>query len=132
MKWLLFQIEVPKGSFLKRDGNRIEYLSPIPCPFNYGSIEGEIAADGDAPDVLLLGPPVPRGARREAPRVGVVRFVDDGLRDDKQIASYQPANAAEKQRVERFFRIYAPIRNLLNRLRGRTGETRFEGVEWEE
>ena len=131
MEWLRFRVEVPRGSFLKREGQRVEYLSPFPCPFNYGSLEEGLAADGDAPDVVLLGARVRRGALREAPRVGRVRFRDNGLQDDKLVASYRSPGAAEKRRVELFFRMYAPLRGLLNRLRGQQGETRYEGTEWE-
>ena len=132
MIWRRFRVEIPKGSFLKRDGNRVEYLSPFPCPFNYGSIEGEIAADGDPPDVLLMGARVPGGALREAPQVGRVLFWDDGVEDHKLVTSYQPLSISEKQRVERFFQFYAVARGILNRIQGKSGETRYERTEWEE
>jgi inorganic pyrophosphatase len=32
-------IEVPRGSFLKRRSTgHIDFISPLPCPFNYGSV----------------------------------------------------------------------------------------------
>ena len=32
-------IEVPRGSFLKRGSTgHIDFISPLPCPFNYGSV----------------------------------------------------------------------------------------------
>ncbi len=38
-------IEVPRGSFVKR-GSRgeFDFLSPLPCPFNYGSVRRYIGA----------------------------------------------------------------------------------------
>lgn len=130
MIWLKFRIEVARGSFLKREGQKIEYLSPIPCPFNYGSVEGEVAEDGDAPDVVLMGSRVKEGVLREGPLVGRVLFLDAGKRDDKQVVSALRLSALQKQNIERFFRFYAPIRKILNQMQGKTGETRYEGVEW--
>jgi inorganic pyrophosphatase len=130
MIWLQFRIEVARGSFLKREGPKIEYFSPIPCPFNYGSVEGEVAEDGDAPDVVLMGERVPTGVLREGPLVGRVFFVDAGKRDDKQIVSALPLSPSQKQKVENFFRFYAPIRKILNMMQGKRGETRYEGTQW--
>ena len=32
-------IEVPRGSFLKRGSTgRVDFVSPLPCPYNYGSV----------------------------------------------------------------------------------------------
>ena len=32
-------IEVPRGSFLKRGSSgRIDFISPLPCPYNYGAV----------------------------------------------------------------------------------------------
>jgi inorganic pyrophosphatase len=32
-------IEIPRGSFLKRGSTgRVDFVSPLPCPFNYGSV----------------------------------------------------------------------------------------------
>ena len=55
-------IEVPRGGFIKRhpDG-AVDFVSPVPCPFNYGSVEGSEAADGDPQDALVLGPTLQPG-----------------------------------------------------------------------
>ena len=124
------RIEVSRGSFLKREGERVEYISPVPCPFNYGCIEGELAEDGDPPDVLLLGPSCARGSLQEAPLVGKVLFLDAGCADPKLVASHRPPSRAERRGIEAFFRLYAPIRRILNLLQGKPGETRYLGVEW--
>ena len=32
-------IEIPRGSFLKRGSTgHVDFVSPLPCPFNYGSV----------------------------------------------------------------------------------------------
>ena len=37
-------IEIPRGSFLKRGSSgRIDFVSPLPCPFNYGSAPAWLA-----------------------------------------------------------------------------------------
>ncbi|HND29663.1 MAG TPA: inorganic diphosphatase [Myxococcota bacterium] len=124
------RIEVSRGSFLKREGERVEYVSPVPCPFNYGCIEGELAEDGDPPDVILLGPACPRGSLQEAPLVGRVLFRDAGCADPKWVAGHRPPSVVERRAVETFFRVYAPLRRLLNLLQRKQGETRYLGVEW--
>jgi hypothetical protein len=42
-------IEIPKGSFLKRgSAGQIDFVSPLPCPFNYGSVPGPSTTAGDS------------------------------------------------------------------------------------
>jgi hypothetical protein len=32
-------IEIPRGSFVKRGSTgHVDFVSPLPCPFNYGSV----------------------------------------------------------------------------------------------
>lgn len=50
-------VEVPKWSFVKRSQNGIiDFVSPVPCPFNYGSVPIIPAPDGIPIFLLLLGP----------------------------------------------------------------------------
>ncbi len=50
-------IEIPRGSFLKRAaGQQVDFVSPFPCPFNYGSIDAFIGSEGDLLDAVVLGP----------------------------------------------------------------------------
>ena len=46
-------VEVPKWGMIKRNekGN-IDYISPVPCPFNYGSVENILGDDGDLQDAI--------------------------------------------------------------------------------
>jgi inorganic pyrophosphatase len=49
-------IEVPRFSFLKRGSTgRIDFISPLPCPFNYGSVPTHVGMEGDLLDALVLG-----------------------------------------------------------------------------
>ena len=49
-------VEVPRGSFLKRGSTgRIDFISPLPCPFNYGSVPLYVGMEGDLLDALVLG-----------------------------------------------------------------------------
>jgi inorganic pyrophosphatase len=123
-------IEVPRGSFIKRhDDGATDFVSPVPCPFNYGSVPGTRSGDGDRVDALVLGPSLPRGARIVAPVVGVVRFLDAGLEDPKYVCSPAPLGVGDRLLVEGFFVIYAQAKRVLNRLRGKRGSTVYRGLE---
>jgi len=118
-------VEVPRMSFIKwgADGG-VDFVSPVPCPFNYGSAVGVSGADGDPADIVWLGPRRPRGARARVPVVAVVRFTDNGLRDDKWVCSDQPLRRRDRAALGVFFRMYA----LLKRATGR-GPSAFEGLD---
>jgi inorganic pyrophosphatase len=50
------EIEVPRGSFVKRGSTGQEdFISPLPCPFNDGSVPAYIGLEGDLLDELVLG-----------------------------------------------------------------------------
>jgi inorganic pyrophosphatase len=121
-------IEVPKGSFLKRrsDG-RLDFLSPIPCPFNYGSVGAYTGPDGDPLDAVVLGPRLLRGERRTVPVVGAVRLTDRGLPDDKLICSDKPVGATKRAMILLFFRFYAKCKGVINTFRGYSGRNRCSG-----
>ena len=123
------RVEIPRWSFVKRGEGGVEFLSPVPCPFNYGSVVGTRAADGDALDALILGPRLPLGAVIDVLVHGVVRFEDDGVQDDKLVCGAARPSAGERALVVGFFRAYAPAREALNRLRGRRGLTRSAGYQ---
>jgi hypothetical protein len=46
------------------------------------------------------------------------------------VAGHRPPTGVERRAVEAFFRVYAPLRRLLNLLQRKQGETRYLGVEW--
>ena len=48
-------IEIPRGNFLKRGSTRqLNFISPLPCPFNYGSVDKYIGLEGDLLDAVVL------------------------------------------------------------------------------
>jgi inorganic pyrophosphatase len=50
-------IEIPRGSFLKRGSTgHVDFISPLPCPFNYGSVPNYLGLEGDLLDAVVLGP----------------------------------------------------------------------------
>jgi inorganic pyrophosphatase len=123
-------IEVPRGGFVKRkDDGGVDFVSPFPCPFNYGSVPDTLSGDGDRLDALVLGPRAPRGARLSCAVVGRVRFVDAGLSDPKYICSESPLTAADHRRIATFFTFYARAKRVLNLLRGKTGQTAYFGIQ---
>lgn len=123
-------VEVPRFGFVKREaGVGVDYVSPVPSPFNYGCIPGTRAPDGDPEDALVLGPRLPAGAEVEVPVRGVVRFVDAGEPDDKLVCGADPVGPGDRVALIAFFTAYARARALLNRARGRRGRTAFLGLE---
>ncbi len=117
-------IEVPRGGFVKRgaDGG-VDFVSPLPCPFAYGSAPDYAAEDGDPADVVVLGEGLPRGARVRRPVVATVAFLDAGLRDDKWVCRAGPLRRRDRVALRAFFTLYA----LAKRATGR-GPARFEGI----
>lgn len=123
-------IEVPRGGFIKRtDAGHIDYISPFPCPFNYGSVPDTRSGDGDRLDAVVLGPPRARGSRVRCRVVAVVRFTDAGQDDPKYVCAEHSASERELAMVERFFARYSWMKGLLNRLRRKRGATRYAGLE---
>jgi inorganic pyrophosphatase len=110
-----------------RADGRVDFISPVPCPYNYGCIPGLQSDDGDPLDVVVLGPRLRRGERLRMPVVGVLDFLDAGRGDPKVICSTRPLGERERARLERFFRIYAVFKRALQRLRGQVPDTRFRG-----
>ena len=121
-------IEVPRGSFLKRGSTgHVDFISPLPCPFNYGSVPSHLGLEGDLLDAVVLGPRLPLGARRRVKAWGAVTLTDRGMSDDKLICSERSPDASARRRVLRFFRFYAKCKGLLNFLRRRPGRNACEG-----
>lgn len=121
-------IESPRFSFVKRraDG-AVDFVSPLPCPYNYGSIPGLVSDDGDPLDAVVMGPRLPRGQRLRVPVVAVLGFIDAGRGDPKVVCSATPLTASERAGLERFFRVYAFFKRGLHRVRGAVPDTRFVG-----
>jgi inorganic pyrophosphatase len=121
-------IETPRGSFLKwRADGALDYVSPLPCPFNYGCVAGELGGDGDPLDAVVLGPALAAGEVVEVDVHGVVRFLDAGRVDDKLVCAHAPLTATQRRGVLVFFALYGRAKQALNRVRGRQGATRLLG-----
>jgi inorganic pyrophosphatase len=121
-------IEIPKGSFIKRGSTgHVDFVSPLPCPFNYGSVPNYIGLEGDLLDALVLGPRLRVGTVLRVKAWGAVTLTDRGMSDDKLVCNTYPPSDAEKQHVLRFFRFYARCKGLLNFLRRRPGRNACDG-----
>jgi inorganic pyrophosphatase len=121
-------IEIPRGSFLKRGSTgRIDFVSPLPCPFNYGSVPTHIGLEGDLLDAVVLGPRLRAGTQVRVFAWGAVTLTDRGMCDDKLICSSAPVTAAQRAEVLRFFRFYARCKAWLNAWRRRPGRNGCDG-----
>jgi inorganic pyrophosphatase len=121
-------IEYPRWSMVKRRTNgSIDFVSPLPCPYNYGHVPGTMSEDGDMLDAVVLGARLPAGARVTTTVVGVIEFHDVGLFDPKVICSAQPMTAPQRRGLELFFTVYALGKRGLAAARGQTGATRYAG-----
>ncbi len=121
-------IEIPRGSFLKRGSTgRVDFVSPLPCPFNYGSVETHVGLEGDLLDAVVLGPRLPYGTRVTVKAFGAVGMTDRSMYDDKLICAFEPVGKRKKYAVLMFFGFYARCKWVLNLLRGRVGRNACEG-----
>ena len=119
---------MPRGSFLKRGSTgRIDFISPLPCPFNYGSVPAYVGLEGDLLDALVLGPRLALGARVRVKAWGAVTLTDRGMCDDKLVCSAVGVTPSQRRKVLRFFRLYARCKGLLNVLRRRPGRNACDG-----
>ena len=122
-------IEVPRGSFLKRGSTgSIDFISPLPCPFNYGAVPTLLGLEGDLLDALVLGPRRRIGTRTRLSAWGAVTLTDRGMSDDKLICSDARPTTADIEWVLRFFHFYAKCKWLLNVCRRRPGRNACEGL----
>jgi inorganic pyrophosphatase len=121
-------VEVPRGSFLKRGSlGTIDFVSPLPCPFNYGAVPNLLGLEGDLLDALVLGPRLRLGTRTRVRVWGAVTLTDRGMSDDKLICSHERPSPAQIRAVLRFFDLYAVCKGLLNIWRRRPGRNACEG-----
>jgi inorganic pyrophosphatase len=121
-------IEIPRGSFLKRGSyGHIDFVSPFPCPYNYGSIHQYIGGEGDYLDALVLGPRLAAGTRVQVNAYGAVGLSERYMSDDKLICSLAPITMADRRRILLFFNVYAACKGLLNVLRGQKGRSSCDG-----
>lgn len=121
-------IEIPRGGLLKRGSTgHVDFISPFPCPFNYGAVPAYIGMEGDLLDAVVLGPPLPLGTELRIAAWGAVTLTDRGMSDDKLICSHSPLQPQQRARVLRFFAFYARCKGLLNWWRRRPGRNACDG-----
>ena len=121
-------IEIPRWSFSKRTSSgKLDFVSPFPCPFNYGRATALAGADGDPLDIVMLGPRLPRGTKVKVPIVGAVQFIDRGIADDKLICGTRPIGHVKRFWILAFFRFYAQCKKLLYLFRRLSGPTYCAG-----
>ena len=121
-------IEIPRGSFLKRGSSgHVDFVSPFPCPYNYGSIHEYIGGEGDYLDAVVLGPRLPIGSKVRVNAYGAVGLSERFMYDDKLICALRPVKLQQQQNVVRFFRVYAFCKGLLNVARRHDGPSRCHG-----
>lgn len=121
-------IEIPRWSFVKRGySGHVDFISPLPCPFNYGAAAQYVGLEGDLLDALVLGPRRPLGTTLWTQAWGAVTLTDRGMSDDKLVCSERPLKEAERMRVLQFFRLYARAKGLLNLWRRRPGRNACDG-----
>ena len=105
----------------------MDFVSPLPCPFNYGSVPQYIGLEGDLLDAVVLGPRLPLGTRTQVRAWGAVVLTDRGMTDDKLICSHERLSPEQRRMVLRFFHFYAKCKGLLNLLRRRPGRNACDG-----
>ena len=121
-------IEVPKWSFLKRGSTgHIDFISPLPCPFNYGCVPKYLGLEGDLLDVVVLGPRLPHGTALRVKAWGAVALMDRGMTDHKLVCGEAPVSVRERKRLLQFFAFYAQCKWLLNVVRRQPGRNACDG-----
>jgi inorganic pyrophosphatase len=121
-------IEIPRGSFVKRGSTgQVDFVSPLPCPFNYGSVPQYVGLEGDLLDAVILGPRLPAGSQVRMKAWGAITLRDRGMIDDKLICSHVPLQPSQRRKLLRFFSFYAICKGMLNFLRRRPGHNACEG-----
>lgn len=128
-KQLEVLIEHPRRAIIKRRENgRIDFISPLPSPYNYGSVPGTLAADGDREDALVLGPRLAKGTLAKVRVLARANFYDAGSYDAKWVCG-ERMSERERAGIVAFFHVYARCKSILNWLRGLSGRTAFDGLE---
>lgn len=125
---VVVRIEVSKGGFIKRaPGGRVDLVSPFPCPYNYGSIVGTLADDGEPVDAVVIGPRLRVGSEVEVSIQAIVGFVDAGLADPKFVCANRSLRAIDRFFLTWFFRGFARAKRTLQRIGGERGRTAYTG-----
>ena len=121
-------VEYPRGAMVKRRVNgSVDFVSPLPCPYNYESIHKTQPNNNTNPNMVVLGPRLKKGTRLAVPVVAVVDFWDNGQEDPKVVCSTRSLRRLDLPGIAAFFTIYAVAKRALALARGQQGETAFRG-----
>ncbi len=96
-------VEIPAGSVNKIEWNRdeeimqLDRVEALSEPANYGFISQTLNADGDELDVIIINDrPLPTETTLKARVIGVMKFEDEGITDDKIIVVPEDAKGIYK------------------------------------
>ena len=114
-KWEVTKDGALKWEFKKGKPRVVDYLG---YPGNYGMIPQtllpkELGGDGDALDVLVLGPAVPRGSVVKAKLIGMLKMLDGKEQDDKLIAVLAGTPFFELNNYSELDKKYAGITRII-------------------
>lgn len=128
-------IEVPRGSFVKpRAEGGVDYISPLPCPYNYGGFVELIGYDDDPLDCIILGKRQRIGSKVAVEVIGVVGLIDRGRSDHKLIArlatneAVRPLSKQERLVLSLLFLVLTSAKRVLHWWRGEPGKVKYLGI----
>ena len=126
-------IEIPRWSFVKyaitEDGGHVEFISPLPCPFNYGFVAGLLGGDSLPLDAIVLGSRTRRRSEITLPVRAIVRFTDSGDVDDKLVCSETELTSFHLLSLRIGFRVYVLMKRLVNWARRKPGPTSYHRID---
>lgn len=131
MKTIPAIIEMPGGTRFKMELHKrvsscltLDRVLKVPCPYAYGLIQDTLCADGDALDVFVVTPHhLPALLHLDVVPVGILKCLDNGVRDDKIIAVI-PGDLVEPNEVAVF--AISKIRDYLE-----TYKTGFQVISYD-
>ncbi len=127
---VLVVVEVSRGDFVRRGPTgRIALVSPLPCPYNYGSVPGTVSGDGDAIDAIVIGRRLARGTTVRSRVRAIIAFEDEGQSDPKLVCKAIPLTAAELVGLTAFFEVYTWVKRALALVVRGKPPTRFHGID---
>lgn len=130
-------IEIPRWSFVKyalhktddgRASGQVEFISPLPCPFNYGFVDGLIGGDALPLDAIVMGPRIARARVIQRPVRGIMHFVDNDEIDNKLICSDLALQNWEVALLRLGFPVYVQMKRFINWAKGKKGRTFSHGL----
>ena len=127
-------IEIPRWSFAKytlsEPGGQLEFISPLPCPFNYGFVAGHLGGDQMPLDAIVMGGRLARGSEVQTEVRAFVHFVDNDENDDKLVCSSHVLRSWEVMLLKTGFPVYVRMKRFVNWCKGKRGKTHSDGLSF--